>query len=95
MKANKLYRIVRHNFRGNTGPEAGVIIKGDTVSINVYGSHTLPETIDDMVDIANNTLFEAAGAYNFSILPNYVCFYGTADSIEVVNYDESEELATF
>ena len=95
MEANVLYKIKRQNYQGNSGPEAGVIIKGDTVSITAYGSQTLPELLTDMVDIANGTLFESAGAQYFGILPKYVCFYGTADSIELINYEVIETLVTF
>lgn len=95
MEANVLYRIRRKNYQGNTGPNEGVIIKGASVSIVVYGSQTLPTLLTDMVDIAAGTTFDAAGAYPFAILPQYICFYGTADSIELINYEIVETLVTF
>lgn len=95
MEANVLYRIKRKNFQGNSGPEAGVIFKGASVSLVPYGSETQPTLLADMVDISNGTTFDAAGAYYFGILPQFVCFYGTADSIELINYDVVETLVTF
>lgn len=95
MEANVCYKIKRQNYQGNSGPEAGVILKGETVSLTAYGSQSRPTAIADMVDIANSTTFDAEGAYTFSILPQYVCFYGTATSIELVNYEVVESLGSF
>jgi len=87
MLVQHIYRIKRENHQGNTGPQAGIILKGATVSVNVFGSQTEPTDLTGMVDIAAGETFVLAGAYSFVILPEWVAFIGEADSVELVGYN--------
>ena len=95
MEVNILYKLKRENFQGNSGAVAGVIAKGAVVSLSVYGSMTRPSSLADMVNIAAGATLDEAGSYTFEILPQYVYFNGTADSIELVNYGIAETLGAF
>jgi len=90
MEVDKLYKIQPQNYRGNTDPSAVLLLKGGTVSIGVLGRQTLPAAQADMINILNGDNIELEGAYSFELLPRYICFTGTADSIELVNYDIEE-----
>jgi len=94
MEANKLYRVQRQNYQGNTGRQGGLILKGETVNVTILGSQTLPAAITDMVDITEDGAITAAGAYAFQILPNYLYVNGTVTSVEIVNY-VTEDLGAF
>nr|WP_319265337.1 hypothetical protein [uncultured Draconibacterium sp.] len=80
MEKGKLYQV----SRGNTGPSAGVILKGDSVNIDIYGSQSKPAALANMVDITGEGTITAAGAVAFALLPEYIAFDGNADAIEVV-----------
>lgn len=80
MEALELYKVKR----GNQGQSAGVIIKGDTVSINIYGSQSKPGALTDMVDITGEGTIEQKGAVAFALLPEYIAFSGTCDAFEIV-----------
>lgn len=87
MEVDKLYRIKPQDYRGNTDPSAILLLKGNTVSIGFLGRQALPTEQADMVNLLNGDAIEAEGAYSFELLPRYICFTGTADSIELINYD--------
>jgi hypothetical protein len=95
MEANICYKVKRQNYQGNSGAIAGIIIKGAGISIDVLGSETRPALITDMVDIAGGTTLTDTGAHTFEILPQYIYFDGTADSIELINYEVVETLGSF
>ena len=86
MVVNKLYKLERLNYQGNTGSQGGLILKGAAVNVTILGSQTKPAAIADMVDITENGAILAAGAYAFQLLPNYLYVSGTATSVEIVNY---------
>jgi hypothetical protein len=92
MEVNKLYKVKRTNFQGNTGAQGSLLIHGAGVSIQVLGSKSLPSALADMVDIMNGTLLEGEGAYAFTTFPEYLYFVGTADKIDLIDYDEVDEL---
>jgi hypothetical protein len=87
MEVDKLYRIKTQDYRGNTDPSAILLLKGNTVSIGFLGRQALPATKADMINLLNADTIKAEGAYSFELLPRYICFTGTADSIELVNYE--------
>ena len=91
MVVSKLYKIKRSNYQGNTGPAAGIIVKGAGADVQILGSNTLPAAQANMVDIAGEQL-TPAGSFTFAILPEYIYFVGTADSIELIGYEEVDEL---
>lgn len=86
MEAAKLYRLSRVNYQGNTGSVGGLILKGATVNVLIYGSQTKPATLTEMVDITETGSITAAGGYAFSLFPEYIAITGTVTSIELVNY---------
>lgn len=85
MEANKLYRTKRVNYQGNTGGNAGLILKGATVNVAVYGSQSRPTALTDMVLITEEAAITAAGAYGFVLLPDFIAITGTVTAIELVN----------
>lgn len=86
METGKLYRLSRLNDRGNTGGIGGLILKGAAVNVLVYGSQTKPTALTEMVDITETGSITAAGAYSFSLFPEYIAITGVATAIELVNY---------
>lgn len=83
---DKVYR----TRRGNQNQTAGLIITGDTASIQVYGSTRRPSTLDDMVDLTDSDVLDE-GAWPFAMLPEYIAFKGTADQIDVVNMSAKDQ----
>jgi len=90
MEVNKLYKIQPQNYRGNTDPSAILLLKGAVVSIGLLGRQALPAAQADMINLLNGDAIEAEGAYSFELLPRYICFTGSADSIEISNYTIEE-----
>lgn len=86
METGKLYRLSRVNYQGNTGSVGGLILKGAEVNVSVYGSQTKPTALTGMVDITEDGSIAAAGAYSFSLFPEYIAITGTVTGIEIVNY---------
>jgi len=86
MEVNKLYKVKPQNYRGNTDPSAVILLKG-TVSIGLIGRQALPAAQADMINLLNGDAIEVAGAYSFELLTRYICFTGSADGIELINYD--------
>jgi hypothetical protein len=89
MEVNKLYKIQPQNYRGNTDPSAIILLKG-TVSIGLLGRQALPAAQTDMINLLDVATLDAEGAYSFELLPRYICFTGSATSIELINYDIEE-----
>lgn len=87
MEVDKLYKVKPQNYRGNTDPTAIIILKGAVVSVGVLGRQALPAAQSDMVNLLDAATIDAEGAYYFELLPRYICFTGTVDDIELVNYD--------
>lgn len=87
MEADIVYRLKRKNYQGNTGPTAAIILKGETVDVQVLGSEEYPGGIDALVDLTGQGSIAEAGAYSFWILPEYIYITGTVDAIEIVNYE--------
>lgn len=82
MDTGRLYRLKR----GNQTQTVGIIIKGATSSVTIYGSQSKPTALTDMVDCTDSTPL-TLGAWPFSILPEYIAFDGTLDvanTIEIV-----------
>ena len=90
MQVDILYR----TKRGNQDHSAAVLVKGATASIQVYGSQSIPTSLADMVDLSDGATTINEGAWPFIILPEYVYFTGTADSIEQVGFNV-EDLGAF
>jgi len=90
MEVDKLYKVQPQNYRGNTDPSAVLLLKGNSVSIGVLGRQALPAAQADMISLLAGDAIEAEGAYSFELLPRYICFTGSADSIELINYDIEE-----
>lgn len=86
METGKLYRLSRLNYQGNTGGSGGLILKGVAVNVLVYGSQTKPTALTGMVDITETGSIAAAGAYSFSLFPEYIAITGVVTGIEIVNY---------
>lgn len=93
MEANKLFKLRRPNYQGNTGSTGGLILKG-TVNATILGSQARPTALNQMVDITENGAITEAGAYAFQILPDYIYVNGTATTVEIVNYI-AEDLGAF
>jgi hypothetical protein len=87
MVKDRLYRLSRRNYQGNTGNQGGLIFKGAAVNVLVYGSQTKPANLAAMVDITEEGSIVLPGAYSFSIFPEYIAITGTVTGIEIVNYD--------
>ena len=79
MVVSKLYRL----GRGNQTQKVGLIVKGAAASVQVLGSQAKPSVITDMEDCTDSILL-TNGTWAFEMLPEYVYFEGTADSIEIV-----------
>ena len=90
METGKLYRLSRPNYQGNTGAIGGLILKGAVVNVLVYGSQTKPTALTGMVDITEDGSIAAAGAYSFSLFPEYIAITGDVTWIELVNYDAED-----
>jgi len=90
MEVDKLYKIQPQNYRGNTDPSAILLLKGAVVSIGLLGRQALPAAQADMINLLNGDAIESEGAYSFELLPRYICFTGSADSIEISNYTIEE-----
>ena len=94
MEANKLFKVRRANYQGNTGSTGGLILKG-TVNATILGSQIRPMALNQMVDLTEEGVaITKAGAYAFQILPDYIYINGTATSVEIVNYI-AEDLGAF
>ena len=92
MEVGKLYIV----NRGNQNQSVGLIIKGGTSSVQVFGSQAKPSSLSDMVDLTDSeTLGE--GSHSFTMLPKFVYFTGTTDSIEPItaNLVEAESKDQF
>ena len=87
IQVGRLYRLSRINYQGNTGIVGGLMLKGVTVNVQVRGSQKRPATLAAMVDITETGSITVAGAYSFSLFPEYICITGTITSIEIVNYN--------
>lgn len=86
MEVNKLYKLTVQDYRGNTDTTAVLLLKGITSDVGVLGRQALPSSQAEMIDLLNGDGIAADGAYTFDLLPRYVCFTGTVDSIELVGY---------
>lgn len=91
MEANKLYKVEPLNYRGNTQRKCGLLLKGNTINITIYGSKTRPENLSEMVDLTNADPFISEGSYVLSMLPPFVYFDGTADIVELIGYINTAE----
>lgn len=96
-----LYRIERLNYAGNTGSTGALLLHGDSVRINLMGSHVLTDSISHMTNIyslitpaPDSVSILAPGAYAAQILPKYLLYVGSADSIEIVGYRILETVGT-
>lgn len=97
LTAGHIHRIERLNYAGNTGAIGGLIFKGETVSVQVWGSQTRPVNgLTDMVLInelaIEDATIAAAGAYPFLILPDFIAVVGTVTAVEIVGYGAAEDL---
>lgn len=90
MDVSKLYRLKR----GNQSQEVGLIVKGALASFKCWGSQSKPESTDDMVDCTDGILL-TEGSWTFDMLPEYVYFEGTADSIEIIGMSFDDLNTTF
>ena len=90
MEANTLYKLTR----GNQNQTVGLIIKGATANIQVYGSQSIPLQLSDMEDATDAVVLDN-GSWAFSMLPEYVYFLGTADSIEMLGMNFENLNTTF
>jgi len=92
------YKIKRQNYGGNTGSVGALIFKGDSISVNVFGSQVKPSYQDEMVNLKDllyptrGAIIAAAGIFSFLILPDYIRIAGTVESIELVNYVAETDL---
>lgn len=84
MVTDELYKL----NRGNQDQSVGVIIKGLNASINVLGSNSKPKALADLEDCAGEVL--ERGCHTFTMLPEYVYFVGSADSIEILGMSITE-----
>ncbi len=90
MEVNKLYKVWPQNYRGNTDPLAILLLTGDSVSVGVLGREVLPTTQASMINLLDVAALTTEGAHVFELLPRYICFSGTAVSIDLTNYDIEE-----
>ena len=79
MEVGVLYRLTR----GNQNQSVGLIIKGATASVQVFGSQSKPTSLSDMEDCTDSIILDS-GTWTFYMLPEYIYFDGTADSIELL-----------
>lgn len=86
MDVNTVYKVEPLNNRGNTKRKCGLLLKGNSVNVRIYGLKSKPQSVSDLVDLTNNDPFIAEGAYLLTMLPTYIYFTGTADVIELINY---------
>lgn len=86
MDTGKLYRV----NRGNASEAAGLLIRGAAVDVQILGSQLKPTATGDMVDLTVDGSITEKGAYSFTMLPEYLYFLGTADSVEIVNYSAKD-----
>lgn len=71
--------------RGNQTETAGILIKGDTASVTLYGSDSKPSVISDMVSLLDDGEVLTKGAYPIIVLPEYILVDGSADAVELVS----------
>lgn len=90
MVVDKLYKIAVQDYRGNTDPTAVLLLKGITSDVGVLGRQIQPASKAVMIDLLNGDGIVADGAYTFDLLPKYICFTGTVDTIELVGYSIDE-----
>jgi len=90
MEVDKVYRLKR----GNQAQTVGLIIKGETASVQVLGSQAKPSQLTDMEDCTDGAVLDN-GSWSFSMLPEYVYFSGTADSIEIIGMSVEDLKITF
>ena len=86
IEEGKVYRATRQGHQGNSSAMGGIILKGSTIDVIIYGSQTRPADLSEMVDITESGAIDAAGAYAFSLLPDYIAVVGTVTAIELVGY---------
>ena len=91
MESGKLYKVSPNLARNGSGIEAVLILKGDTVDVQILGSKSKPSALSDMVDIAGEQI-QTAGAFPFVMLTTYIYIEGTVSVIELENYQVDEEL---
>lgn len=84
MDTGTLYKL----NRGNQNQTIGLIIKGATASVQVFGSQSKPTSLSDMEDMAGRVL--ESGAWTFRMLPEHIYLEGTADSIDIVNMSATD-----
>lgn len=61
-----------------------LLVKGGSVNLDIVGSKELPTSLADMHTIApEDAPFTEAGWLSFLMLPRYISFVGTADSVEL------------
>jgi len=95
---NTLYRVKNSQVK-TVLDSVPVQLVGASVSIDIVGSRTKPSSLSEMTTIGpfvdDAALIESEGWYNFSSLPYYIAFVGTADAIEVDNVQMKELGANF
>ena len=90
IETGKLYRL----NRGNQNQSVGLVIKGLTASVQVFGSTIKPTQLSDMTDCTDAEIL-TEGTWSFTMLPEYVSVSGTADRIDIVNMSYKDLNITF
>lgn len=87
MEVEKVYQL----NRGNQNQLVGLIIKGATASVQVFGSQSPPAALADMEDCTDSVVMDN-GTWTFAMLPEYIYFTGTADDIQILGMGAPKEL---
>lgn len=72
----------------------GILIKGDTINVDILGSQSKPLTLSDLIDLTESGAVVEEGAYAFTSLPLYLYLSGSADQVEAVGFTIKEVTVT-